>query len=148
MARHGETATHPARKYVRASGERARACVHCRRWWRKPRTPNGGNPHSLGPGNDCFEVPPLRRRATAGRTLLTATTQHDSGCIHSWTCSICRYCRGGRDADGLHQVTELSLNEKRVVIELNEAIVDKASYIDRLLSDGDCLEIIQFVPGG
>ena len=49
----------------------------------------------------------------------------------------------------VHQLlTELSLNEKRVVIELNEAIVDKASYIDTSLSDGDCLEIIQFVPGG
>lgn len=45
-------------------------------------------------------------------------------------------------------LTELSLNEKRVVIELNEAIVDKDSYIDTSLSDGDCLEIIQFVPGG
>ncbi|MDP6451446.1 MAG: sulfur carrier protein ThiS [Lentisphaeria bacterium] len=49
----------------------------------------------------------------------------------------------------VHQLlTELSLNEKRVVIELNEAIVDKDSYIDTSLSDGDCLEIIQFVPGG
>ena len=49
----------------------------------------------------------------------------------------------------VHQLlTELSLNEKRVVIELNEAIVDKDSYVDTPLSDGDSLEIIQFVPGG
>ena len=49
----------------------------------------------------------------------------------------------------VHQLlTELSLNEKRVVIELNEAIVDKGSYVDTPRSDGDTLEIIQFVPGG
>ena len=49
----------------------------------------------------------------------------------------------------VHQLlSELSLNEKRVVIELNEAIVDKDSYVDTPLSDGDSLEIIQFVPGG
>ena len=49
----------------------------------------------------------------------------------------------------VHQLlTELSLNEKRVVIDLNEAIIDKDSYVDTPLSDGDTLEIIQFVPGG
>lgn len=36
----------------------------------------------------------------------------------------------------------------RIAIELNGAIVPKSAYADRLLSDGDRLEIVQFMGGG
>jgi thiamine biosynthesis protein ThiS len=37
---------------------------------------------------------------------------------------------------------------KCVVVELNQEILEKSTYADTSLVDGDTLEIIQFVPGG
>ncbi len=45
-------------------------------------------------------------------------------------------------------VDDLGLAERRVVVELNQTIIDKTEYSETALADGDSLEIIQFVPGG
>ncbi len=42
----------------------------------------------------------------------------------------------------------LKLTEKRVVVEVNEEIIDKNNFPENILSDGSKVEIIQFVPGG
>ena len=42
----------------------------------------------------------------------------------------------------------LDQESKRVVVELNQEILEKSTYCDTSLVDGDTLEIIQFVPGG
>lgn len=36
----------------------------------------------------------------------------------------------------------------RVAVEINGAIVPKATYGDRILADGDHVEIVQFMGGG
>ncbi|MDD2308037.1 MAG: sulfur carrier protein ThiS [Desulfuromonadaceae bacterium] len=43
---------------------------------------------------------------------------------------------------------QLGINRERVAIELNADIVPKAEYEKQLLSDGDKIEIVQFVGGG
>ena len=48
--------------------------------------------------------------------------------------------------DGL--VTELGLDPRKVAVELNLAIVPRSTYAQAALSDGDRIEIVQFVGGG
>jgi len=43
---------------------------------------------------------------------------------------------------------QLGINRERVAVELNADIVPKAEYEKQLLSDGDKIEIVQFVGGG
>jgi sulfur carrier protein len=43
---------------------------------------------------------------------------------------------------------QLGINRERVAIELNADIVPKVEYEKQLLSDGDKIEIVQFVGGG
>ncbi len=43
---------------------------------------------------------------------------------------------------------EHKLQPERVVVELNKDILDKNDFITTFLSEGDILEVIQFVPGG
>lgn len=40
------------------------------------------------------------------------------------------------------------LNKELAIVELNQSILDKASRDDEKLSDGDRVEIVQFVGGG
>ena len=40
------------------------------------------------------------------------------------------------------------LQPERVVVELNKEILDKNNFATTSLSEGDSLEVIQFVPGG
>ena len=40
------------------------------------------------------------------------------------------------------------LDPQRVVVEMNEKILDKKDFATIILSEGDSLEVIQFVPGG
>ncbi|MFE5323369.1 sulfur carrier protein ThiS [Paenibacillus sp. NPDC056579] len=40
------------------------------------------------------------------------------------------------------------LESKILVIELNREIIERSSYSDTLLHDGDSLEIVHFVGGG
>ena len=42
----------------------------------------------------------------------------------------------------------LNLDPTRVAIELNRDILPRAEFAGRQLSDGDTLEIVQFVGGG
>jgi len=43
---------------------------------------------------------------------------------------------------------QLELNPHQVIIELNRNILKKETFADTRLSQGDTLEIIQFVGGG
>jgi sulfur carrier protein len=43
---------------------------------------------------------------------------------------------------------QLGINREHVAVELNADIVPKAEYEKQLLSDGDKIEIVQFVGGG
>jgi thiamine biosynthesis protein ThiS len=42
----------------------------------------------------------------------------------------------------------LQLDVARVAIELNREILPRAAFTDRMLTNGDTLEIVQFVGGG
>ncbi len=48
-------------------------------------------------------------------------------------------------ADLLHQ---LQLNQRRIAIEVNREIVARELYAAHTLTDGDEIEIVQFVGGG
>ena len=37
---------------------------------------------------------------------------------------------------------------KRIAVELNGEILPKNEYADRMLEDGDCMEVVTFVGGG
>ena len=37
---------------------------------------------------------------------------------------------------------------KRIAVELNDEILPKNEYADRMLEDGDCMEVVTFVGGG
>jgi len=54
-------------------------------------------------------------------------------------------------ADGL-SVTELlrslDLEPERIVVELNRAILERASYAETPVSEGDQIELVHFVGGG
>ena len=45
-------------------------------------------------------------------------------------------------------LTESGYDIKRVAVELNGDILPKSQYSDKLLKDGDCVEIVSFVGGG
>ena len=45
-------------------------------------------------------------------------------------------------------VTSLGLGPRRVAVEVNREIVARATYAERVLRDGDAVEIIPFVGGG
>lgn len=54
-------------------------------------------------------------------------------------------------ADGtsvLDMLKELSLDVEKVVVEVNESIVNKEVFSDHKLNSGDKIEIIAFVGGG
>ena len=36
----------------------------------------------------------------------------------------------------------------RIAVEMNEEILPKNEYADRMLEDGDCMEVVTFVGGG
>jgi len=42
----------------------------------------------------------------------------------------------------------LGLDTARVALELNREILPRAEFVDRILTNGDTLEIVQFVGGG
>jgi thiamine biosynthesis protein ThiS len=42
----------------------------------------------------------------------------------------------------------LGLDTARVALELNREILPRAEFVDRVLTNGDTLEIVQFVGGG
>ena len=43
---------------------------------------------------------------------------------------------------------ELGIQKDRVAVELNFDIVPKGTFVDRVLKDGDRVEIVNFVGGG
>ena len=45
-------------------------------------------------------------------------------------------------------VATLGLGPRRIAVEVNRAIVTRATYAETVLSDGDTIEIIHFVGGG
>ncbi|MEP6707934.1 MAG: sulfur carrier protein ThiS [Pyrinomonadaceae bacterium] len=45
-------------------------------------------------------------------------------------------------------VNELSLTPERVAIELNKEVVRRADWATTLITEGDRIEIVQFVGGG
>ena len=53
---------------------------------------------------------------------------------------------GGLTVQGLLQ--HLDIRPERVAVEINEAIVRKASYGDTLVKEGDRVEVVQFMGGG
>jgi thiamine biosynthesis protein ThiS len=57
-----------------------------------------------------------------------------------------REFRSGISISGL--VSELQLNPKNVAVERNLEIVPKSQHDETLLSDGDAIEIVEFVGGG
>ncbi|MNU01540.1 Sulfur carrier protein ThiS [compost metagenome] len=57
-----------------------------------------------------------------------------------------------RELSDVSTITDLlaafKLESKILVIELNREIIERSSYSDTLLHDGDSLEIVHFVGGG
>jgi len=45
-------------------------------------------------------------------------------------------------------VRMLDLNQRRLAVEINREIVARDSYAERVLHEGDVLEIVHFVGGG
>lgn len=48
----------------------------------------------------------------------------------------------------LHLLEELGLEPQRIVVEQNATILDRNSYQDALLAEGDVLELVRLVGGG
>lgn len=57
-----------------------------------------------------------------------------------------RLIRAGRTL--LDLFTELALDPQRVAVELNREIVRRPQWGERVLAEGDALEIVEFVGGG
>lgn len=47
-----------------------------------------------------------------------------------------------------HLIEHFQLEQKVLIVELNQTIIEKSSHSDTLLSDGDRIEIVHFVGGG
>ncbi len=47
-----------------------------------------------------------------------------------------------------HFLKEMSLDENRIVIELNAKVLPKSEFSRTILEDGDRLELVEFVAGG
>ena len=45
-------------------------------------------------------------------------------------------------------LVQLEIDARRVAVELNEYVVKKAAYGDTLVSEGDVVEVVNFVGGG
>jgi sulfur carrier protein len=45
-------------------------------------------------------------------------------------------------------LARLDIDPRRVAVELNELVVKKAAYEDTLVSEGDAVEVVNFVGGG
>lgn len=45
-------------------------------------------------------------------------------------------------------LTRLDIDARRVAVEVNEIVVKKAAYAERLVQDGDAVEVVNFVGGG
>jgi len=45
-------------------------------------------------------------------------------------------------------ISELGLEDKRLAIEVNQAIVPRGEYADFLLKDSDAVEIVHAIGGG
>ncbi len=45
-------------------------------------------------------------------------------------------------------ISQLSLNGRRIAVEVNREILDRESYAACSLTDGDEIEIVHFVGGG
>ncbi|MGE0470277.1 MAG: sulfur carrier protein ThiS [Nitrospira sp.] len=63
---------------------------------------------------------------------------HLNGQVRTWR-------SGTTVADLLH---DLDIKAERVAVELNLEVLDRATFDQRLLKDGDRLEIIGFIGGG
>ncbi|QPD03397.1 MAG: Thiamine biosynthesis protein ThiS [Candidatus Nitrospira kreftii] len=63
---------------------------------------------------------------------------HLNGQVRTWR-------SGTTVADLLH---DLDIKAERVAVELNLEVLDRARFDQRLLKDGDRLEIIGFIGGG
>lgn len=48
----------------------------------------------------------------------------------------------------LELLEELNINPKKVVVEVNLNIIPRENYENRIVVDGDMIEIVQFVGGG
>ncbi len=53
------------------------------------------------------------------------------------------------EPSNLHQlITGLGLENKRLAIEVNQAIVPRGEYADFLITDGDKIEVVHAIGGG
>lgn len=52
------------------------------------------------------------------------------------------------DATVADLLRELDIKTERVAVELNLEILDRATFGQRVLKDGDCVEIMSFIGGG
>lgn len=48
----------------------------------------------------------------------------------------------------LEFINQKGLNKKRIVVELNLNIIERANLESTTIKEGDCLEIVSFVGGG
>jgi thiamine biosynthesis protein ThiS len=59
-----------------------------------------------------------------------------------------RAARAAAGATVADLVATLGLGPRRIAVEVNRAIVTRATYAETVLRDGDTIEIIHFVGGG
>ncbi len=45
-------------------------------------------------------------------------------------------------------LADLDLTKKRIAVEVNRAIVARESYHEKILQDGDVVEVVHFIGGG
>jgi thiamine biosynthesis protein ThiS len=45
-------------------------------------------------------------------------------------------------------LARLDIDARRVAVELNELVVKKAAYAEKLVCEGDAVEVVNFVGGG
>ncbi len=73
---------------------------------------------------------------------------------HSYCGSKMKLTINGNEKDVANNLTvsgllkELEIDPARVAVEVNLAIIKKALYEQQTLSDGDSVEIVNFVGGG
>ena len=53
-----------------------------------------------------------------------------------------------KDLKVIGLIIKYKLNEKKIAIELNGAILPKNHYVQKKLKDNDKIEIVQFIGGG
>jgi thiamine biosynthesis protein ThiS len=78
---------------------------------------------------------------------MTTQVMHEPSALALTVNGAVRLVSAGTTVEGF--LTELELDPRMVVVELNRAILrDRDGYASLKLTDGDVLEIVHFVGGG